>query len=206
MLNLKNIEFGIADSERSLIALYRLQHKVFVEENQYIINIDENSILKDLWDITSAKYIYVKNGNKIIGGGRNIYNSEIGFRVSSSINLNNFFSNLDKVCEISGLAVVKEFRHYGIGNIIQYLRILIAINEGMNHIIASCYPSSSIHFEQMGFTIKLPSFEYKQYKTNQNSVFLCFNCTDSKSIKKMEKYFKDLLPEEIHLKIKKQIK
>jgi hypothetical protein len=185
-MTLSKTSFKIAQGESELNKIYKFQHSIFVADEELLEN--NNNLLKDEWDSFSY-HIFCKKDNKIIGDGRLIKNSTAGFRVSSSININEYFSDNNTIFEISALCVDKSARHLGIGLSIHYLRLILASHLSGNFAIASCFKSNAMYLVSLGFEVIVDNFHYKQYKTPESSTFLAFNLSkDSSSFNKLNEY------------------
>jgi hypothetical protein len=117
-MNQSNYLFKVANNQSELQEIYKLQYKVFVQDKE-LLDESNSRLLVDEWD-SHSYHAFCKFGDRIIADGRLIRNSEFGFRVSSSINLNDYFVNLDRLFEISGLAVANGYRQLGFKVVINH--------------------------------------------------------------------------------------
>ena len=168
------IRYG-ADLDRAL----EIVSDVFVRELR-ILDTDpraarESGFVRDDWDSWAYSIVASVKG-KPVGTGRLIWRppSNLGFRISSSVQLEEFFSETSDLGEISGLAVRKDFRGKGIGCGIHYYRFLLAEHLGAKGVLASSSDTVSRHLSQMGYVTLLSEYTYKRYKTGRNIRVLQF--------------------------------
>jgi len=176
-----------------------LRYNIFSKELN-LLSENKNEIYLDAWDQFST-HIFAKRGNNIIGSGRIIhFNDKFGFRVSSTIDLNNYFKYLKDIVEISGLCVSKSERNKGIGTSIQYLRINYALRTKINKIIATTFHNNKIYFIKFGFKVLIDNIIYKNYESSKSSILLYYDSDDKISINKFDKYFSNKLDIDFLLK------
>ena len=192
---MNNFKLHIAKNHDEFNEIFRLLHRTFVADQNYVQS-DQENILTDEWDKVSI-HVFCKSEEQIVGDGRLIPYSPLGLRVSSSIELERYFTNLNEVCQLSALAVLPEFRHLSIGNAIHYFRIMLALKLKFRYVTASCFPEIAEFLIEIGFEIVVDRFVYKRYSSGSYSVFLALDLKSETSLQKMNDYFKRKLSSEL---------
>lgn len=187
------IALQIAKNQQDFAEISSLGYNVFVEEQQAIENNSKNDYF-DEWDEFSINLI-AAHSEKAVGTGRLIFmNNKVSFRVSSSLNLHRYFTDLNKVVEISGLCIDKNYRNRNVASLLHYARIRIAKFLNVDFIIATTSKETSNYLLNFGFEIICPEFEYLPYATDRKSVFLALDLTSKPALTKMDHYFSDKIP------------
>jgi hypothetical protein len=143
--------------------------------------------IEDEWDAW-AYSVLAKVDGVVAGTGRLIWAppKHLGFRVSSSIDIKSYFIT-ENIAEISGLSVLPERRHSGIGTAIHYLRFMIAGILGADVMTASASKDTQRHLARMGFRVMCDNFTYRHYESSQSKrTFLALMMNDFNSVEKFK--------------------
>lgn len=158
-----------------LARLFRRRYQVFFGE----LHVAAESSLqeyRDEWDDVAVNVV-AEEDDEILGGGRLIFNpGSLGFRVSTSLDLGEYFADISTLGEISGLFVLPQCRHEGIGHAIHWARLEIARALNLQAVIASAYPETAAHLRHLGFVLLNAEFSYTRYPAERSfSQFLSFD-------------------------------
>lgn len=116
----------------------------------------------------------IYDNSKLIGAGRMLINppSHLGFRISTSLNLDKYFQPSSVISEFSGVAISKEYRKKGLYYQTLLMRFLLAKHFKVEYIFAIASENITKIFEKVGYSVVEENFIYKHMKALRNFLIM----------------------------------